>query len=198
MLADNALTTLDSAIEFLGIEREFDEDENDVTNTTNIVIAINVASAIIESYCRRKFRKQIHTEYFDRNREITLLEYPVQELISADGNPVHRSFYIDQDSGIVIMRSGRIGGIIEYEAGYVLPKDATDDEPRTLPHDIEYACNRLINEVFVDEDGYVMDINTLKLGDWSTGGGNRSISDVQSVIPADVTLMLELHRKVLL
>lgn len=198
MLAINALTTLDSAIEFLGIEREFDEDENDVTDTTSIVVAINVASAIIESYCRRKFRKQIHAEYFDRNREITLAEYPVHELISVDGNAIQRNYFIDKDSGVVIMRSGRIGGIVEYEAGYVLPKDATEDEPRTLPHDIEYACNRLINEVFVDEDGYVMDINTLKLGDWSVGGGNKSISDVQSVIPADVTLMLELHRKVLL
>lgn len=29
---------------------------------------------------------------------------------------------------------------VTYTAGYVLPKDGTDDEPRTLPYDVEHAC----------------------------------------------------------
>lgn len=228
MLAPNALTTVEAAAQFLGLEWldnntviehvETDEDGNEtivpetvlspenLQQHNRLILAINQASAMIERYCRRKFGMQTHKQLLRRaTDEIICEQYPVLQVLdenavddeTAEGEyPAHVS-YIDNDSGIVYLIC-KMKGTFDYVAGYVLPKDATDEQPRTLPYDLEQACFLIINEIFVDEMGYIKDANSLKLGDWQVNMGTGGAADVDALIPTGARCTLDLYRKVLM
>lgn len=155
----NALTTLIRVKQMLGIA---DNDE-DTTRDTIIVNMINAASAWFESKTGRKFGLSSYVERYTagNSQELCLRQYPIvsikQVKDTADGSvidPSAYSFAEDGHIGVVwkdngwAMRSHKYGLAndpcfsrrylqVEYTAGYVLPKDATPDNPQTLPSDIE-------------------------------------------------------------
>jgi hypothetical protein len=138
MLADNALTTLDEVKNRLSI--------NDDQFDSAIIRAINVASDRIERMCRRTFALKEHIYRVRQSAPMVFLpNLPVVEIISINDNPA-TGIEFDAETGM-IHKWFCSGGVIRYRAGYVLPKDATDTNKRTLPYDIEEACIRLVSHM---------------------------------------------------
>jgi hypothetical protein len=180
MLAPNALTTVDAAKSFLG-----------VTDDAGIETAINEASQMIETYCRRSFGVKEYSQRI-RHDDGGLDHYPVIGVFSFNGEPLSSSVYIEKDSGLI---DGCRSGDIVYTAGYVLPKDETPTNPRTLPYDVERACLQLVETLHVDGDGFISDAASLKIGDWSL---NTKGTNPGGFMPDDVRSTLDMYRRVLL
>lgn len=186
-LANNALTTLESAKTFLGI------DPTDTSLDDYLTFSINSASDMIESYCNRKFGLTVYKE-FKQGRGSTKLileNYPVvslNKLVINDQNIDVNEVIVLQDEGMLYRPNGGfpeytlVGGFlnprpddtqfnvyVEYSAGYVLPKDASDTNPRTLPYDIELACLRMLRIMKLDKqssEGQNLILKREQLGDW--------------------------------
>ena len=156
MLAANALTTLERMKLMLGLAGAEDEQ-------TDLIVAmlINKASAWIERLTGRHLGKQSYHQWYDADgsQELVLIEYPIIsiESIKEDGRLVDPGKYDFGQTGHIgvvyrddgWLRAGWRRGLaydivalkrvieVRYTAGYVLPKDATDDDPQTLPADLE-------------------------------------------------------------
>lgn len=126
-----------------------------------IELLINKASAWIERQTGRRLGRQSYHQWYDADgsQELVLLEYPIIsiESIKEDGrlvDPSRYDFGQTGDVGVVYrdegwLKAGWRRGLaydvvapkrvieVEYTAGYVLPKDATEDDPQTLPADLE-------------------------------------------------------------
>ncbi|OLN21712.1 hypothetical protein BTO30_13495 [Domibacillus antri] len=179
MLARNALTTVEEARRFLGL-----------TEDTGIERAINEASSIIETHCRRSFSVREYSQRIS-HQDFGLDGYPVINVLSFNGDPLPDDVYIDKVSGLIdTCRSGEI----VYTAGYVLPKDETADNPHTLPYDIERACLQLIDTLYVDADGFIGEASAIKIGDWSI---NQKGAVPGGFIPDDIRSTLDMYRRVL-
>lgn len=157
-LASNAMTTLEATMERLGIAPE-DADQATKNNLTRL---INSASAWVETITGRKFGKATYLQRYAApgHQELTLQQYPIRSVDHV--RDVENNVLIDPDSYDFTMTGdvgvlyrddgwvfrGYIAGLandyvaakryleVEYTAGYVLPKDATEDEPADLPADI--------------------------------------------------------------
>lgn len=218
MLAENALTTLENAKNYLGI------DLNDTSLDNNIYFYINSASAIIESYCERQFALKTYKELKQGAgfTKLILDNYPIVELTSlvVDGEPVDISAVtVFEDSGILYKPDGGfpsrvIGGsflhpipdqiqhniLVEYRAGYVLPKDATEDNPRTLPYDLEMACMRLIGIMKKDkevENGQNLILKREQIGDWLAEyePENKSTTTKLDYMDPDILNILDSYKR---
>ena len=156
MLAENALTTLERMKLMLEPSEIFDD-------RTNLVIEmlINKASSMIERQIGRHLGKQSYKQryYADGQQELVTIEYPIisVESIKENGTLVAPSLYDFSQTGNVgiiyrddgWLKVGYRRGLaydtvalskaieVCYTAGYVLPKDATEDNPQTLPADLE-------------------------------------------------------------
>ena len=158
-LADNALTTLETVKTMLGIEPDdVDPQRDDVL--TNL---INYASAWIESMTGRIFKQQTYVQRYAAAgaQELVLKQWPVTDVEYVKDTT---SGQIIPDTDYEYTEDGRIGVIykddgwtfqgytgglsydyllasryleFKYTAGYVLPKDATEDNPCTLPADLQ-------------------------------------------------------------
>ena len=171
-LADNALTTVDTVKDDLGITgTEFD---------SYIERQINVYSEKIEKYCKRRFKKQEYTEKYEGNNtlRLSLKNYPILSVSAltidteiVDVNDViisknQTNIYYGETSSNFSGKYNPLGfpknalraGIsytetnnilldteVTYTAGYVLPKDDGLPDPRTLPFDLEQACIDMVS-----------------------------------------------------
>ena len=157
-LAANAMTTLEDTMERLGIPPE----AADTAVKNNILRLIKSASAWIETITGRKFGKATYTHRYvaPGTQELVLTQYPIRAVeyvrdtehgVSID--PSSYDFTMTGDVGVLYRDEGwvfrgYIGGLandytaprryleVKFTAGYVLPKDATEDEPSDLPEDI--------------------------------------------------------------
>lgn len=156
MLAENAMTTLHRMKLMLGLPDVDDERTDEI-----VTLLINKASAWIERQTGRHLGKRSYHQWYDADgqQELVTLEYPIisVEYVKEDGKEVDPSRYDFTQSGNVgviyrdegWLKSGYRRGLaydivapkraieVSYEAGYVLPKDATEDNPQTLPADLE-------------------------------------------------------------
>lgn len=167
-LADNALSTLERLKQFNGIA------ETDTSQDFKLEFLINSASQEIENILGRKLEKSRYIEKVKGNNRLTIQvkNYPLLEVdsIKVNGATVNASDYSYKESGIIGGHrpwgsSGLYYGISQfmvqqsynieviYTAGYVLPKDETTEEPRTLPYDIEAAIFTMVNGVVALADG---------------------------------------------
>lgn len=159
-LADNALTTPDR----LMILQEFNYDQYDL-----VVVLINQASASIETELRRKLRKQTHSERITPtgSQELLLSQWPILQVdhVVIDGMDLEASAYSIENGGILYKDDGwpwrgyphglaydpravsRTVSVV-YTAGYILPKDATENAPCTLPADLEGLCMEMVQASF--------------------------------------------------
>ncbi len=155
MLADNALTTLERMKLMLGIEGD-DEKTNEI-----VELLINRASSWVERQTGRHLGRNKYHQWYDADgqQELVTIEYPIinVEYVKEEGKVVDPRLYdygqtanigvIYRDDGW--MKAGYRRGLsydivaikrvieVSYTAGYVLPKDATEDDPQTLPADLE-------------------------------------------------------------
>ena len=134
--------------------------ENEQTDLI-IEMLINRASSWVESMTGRHLGKQSYHQWYDADgaQELVLLEYPIVsiESIKEDGelvSPDRYDFGQTGHIGVVYrdegwLKAGWRRGLafdivapkrvieVSYTAGYVLPKDATENDPQTLPADLE-------------------------------------------------------------
>ena len=162
-LIDNALTTVDAVKEYLKITV--------ATYDSQIEQLINSVSALIKTFCDRKFGKNTYTEKIKGNSSTVIIvyEYPIIEISSIKVDDEEITDYEledkDKEIGIIYREScwnskylyygiipevvDRLRNIeIEYTAGYVLPKDDLNPDARNLPHDLEDICFRIIADYF--------------------------------------------------
>lgn len=136
------LTTIEKAKSMLGIPADDDSAEGQLT------LYLAAATSAIETYCRRSFRLQ---EYNDRKhdgtsgRYLLLQGYPILQVskVQIDGVDI-MDYEIVSDKGMLFRKDGWCAAdrqiTLTYTAGYVLPGDATADNPQTLPEALELAC----------------------------------------------------------
>lgn len=185
MLADNALTTLERMKLMLGLS-----DIEDERTDTIVTLLINRASSWIERQTGRHLGKRSYRQWYDADgqQELVTLEYPIisVEYVKEQGNVVDPSLYDyaqTGDVGVIYrddgwLKAGYRKGLaydiiapkrvieVSYTAGYVLPKDATDDDPQTLPADLEGLLWDIVSQTYTS------------LQNGSQGLSSFSISDV--------------------
>jgi len=185
MLANNALTTLERMKLMLGLSDIEDERVDEI-----VTMLINKASSLIERQTGRHLGKNSYHQFYDADgqQELVTIEYPIVsvESILENGKLVDPSRYdfgqtaevgvIYRDEGW--LKAGWRAGLafdivaskrvieVNYTAGYVLPKDATKDNPRTLPYDLEGLIWDMVSKAYTN------------LQNGSQGLTSFSISDV--------------------
>lgn len=185
MLAENALTTLDRMKIMLGLPDITDERTDEI-----VTLLINRASSWIERQTGRHLGKQSYRQWYDADgqQELVTIEYPIisVEYVKEDGKEVDPSCYDYAQTGNVgviyrddgWLKAGYRRGLaydviaskraieVSYTAGYVLPKDATTENPQTLPADLEGLLWDIVSQSYTN------------LQNGSQGLSSFSISDV--------------------
>lgn len=206
MLAENALTTLEKMKLMLGLSNIEDEKTDEI-----VAMLINRASSWIERQTGRHLGKctYIHRYDADGQQELVTVEYPIisVEYVKEDGKEVDPKLY-DYTQGAEVgviyrddgwLKAGYRKGLaydivapkraieVKYTAGYILPKDATEDEPRTLPYDLEGLLWDIVSQIYTN------------LQNGSQGLSSFSISDVTWNFDKDVKTewyqLLSLYRR---
>lgn len=129
------LTTVSRAKDMLGII--------DDSQDTQIEALIGVGTDAIEAYCRRQFGRRVHTETIERTagQYLQLRNYPIIEVTNVNRNGGQLKGWSEAvEKGMLIREDWPPDVTVEYEAGYVLPGDATEEVPANLPRSLEYAC----------------------------------------------------------
>lgn len=201
-LKENALTTLDAAKSYLGINPEDDDPQADVALTQ----LINAASAWLETQLGRKLKKQTYTQRYAApgTQSLVLEQWPILNIDYIrdryDGTEIE-DYEMEDDGEIgVVFREdgwtyrGHIGGLsydyiapkryleVRYTAGYVLPQDATEDEPSTLPADLEAVIWNMVAQQWAIIENDAAGLSAFSISDvsWTF---DKNISDTwQTVI----------------
>lgn len=147
MLAPNALSKLDTFKAFAGVSGSSED--------TKLEIILSGASAFIEKWTGRRFKKETRTEKINPSGDsarMYLRALPIVSVTSLtfDGSLLPTSDYVvANEAGFLSKVSGYWAkgvqtAVVVYEGGYVLPKDGGEDGSlRTLPYDIELAALKL-------------------------------------------------------
>lgn len=206
MLADNALTTLDRMKLMLGLADIEDERTDEI-----ITLLINRASSWIERQIGRHLGRHSYHQWYDADgqQELVLLEYPIisVEYVKQEGKIVDPETYDYAQTGEIgviyrdkgWLKAGYRRGLaydivapmrvieVSYTAGYVLPKDATADDPQTLPSDLEGLLWDMVSQIYTN------------LQNGSQGLSSFSISDVtwnfDKSIPESWKRLINLYRR---
>lgn len=167
-LKDNALTTVEDMLEFMGM----DPDATPQPVKNNLIRLINAYSDYVENATGRKFKQSKYTEKHESvgYQNLILREYPIVSIesirdITSNTNIAKSSYDWQQEGeiGVVYMdsgwpkkgyRAGLSGDIqllsrylkVVYTAGYILPKDATEESPATLPSDLQWVVWQLVQQ----------------------------------------------------
>lgn len=169
-LAPNALTTLEAVMEQIGVEKE----TASVAVMNNVARLINAASAWLETIIGRKLGRAEYTQRYaaSGSQELVLQQWPIRAveyvrdtLNGADIIAESYDITMSGDVGIIFRDTGwlflgYVGGLandftaarhyleVKYTAGYILPKDATEDEPADLPADLEGVIWGIVEQEF--------------------------------------------------
>lgn len=169
-LGENALTTLEDTMTFLGIEAS--DEGVDALAMDNIIFCINAASGYIEKQTGRKFGRRKYQERHEGTggQKLVLGHYPVKKIFSikdlASGGNIGKGEYWMEDEGElgIVYRDGgwpkagypsglandmamaRKNIAVSYMAGYILPKDGTEEAPSDLPYDLQHAVWSMVQQ----------------------------------------------------
>lgn len=169
-LASNALTTLETVKEMLGMPVE--ESASQVDNV--LIRLINAASAWVETMTERKLGRSDYRQKCrgTGSQELVLQHYPIVSVdsvteIGSGKVLASASYNFDEKGEIGVLYreegwpyrgypAGLSGDyiapqrylLVQYTAGYVLPKDATEDSPCTLPADLENLVWEMVEQEY--------------------------------------------------
>lgn len=203
-LRDNALTTLEAVKTYLGI----DPKEKDGQRDAALVQLINAASAWLETRLGRKLGRQDYQERHTApgSQRLTLEQYPIRSIakITDTDNSTEVTGYDfaeEAEIGVVYKEDGwtyrgHIGGLsgdyiaprryllVEYTAGYILPKDGTRQEPADLPADLEAVIWNMVAQQWAIIENDAAGLSAFSISDvhWTF---DKNISDTwQTIISA--------------
>jgi len=186
MLANNALTTLDRMKLMLSLD-----DETDEGTCALVELLINKASSWVERQVGRPLGKNTYREFYeaDGQQELVTLKYPIisVDYVKEAGRLVPPELYdygqtanigvIYRDDGWLRAgyRRGLANDIVEtkrnievrYTAGYVLPKDATEEEPQTLPADLEGLVWDMVSQAYANMQNGSQGLKSFSISDVS-------------------------------
>lgn len=141
---------------------------------------INEVSAEVESYIKRPLGKQEYNEFvtLSTNPQIQLTHRPIREVLEINSQyPITVNDVMNYTDKMSLeegtLQVGRalpmtrtyvglarypqhslLRAMVKYEAGYVLPQDATEDNPSDLPADIKGVVKRTCVQLFNDAYDY--------------------------------------------
>ena len=188
-LADNALTTLEDVKTMLGIAPDDVNEQRDAM----LVNLINYASAWIERMTGRKLGKQTYVQRYVASgaQELVMLQWPIISVEyvkdTTDGNiipPDDYDYTVDGEIGVLYKDNGwgfrgYIAGLaydyilasryleVKYTAGYVLPKDATENDPCTLPADLKGVIWGIVEQEFAIAQNGAQGLSAFSISDVS-------------------------------
>lgn len=194
-LAANALTTLQRMKLMLGLSDVADERIDEI-----ITLLINKASAWVERQTGRHLGKQSYRQWYqaDGQQELVTEEYPIisVEYIKEAGALVDPSLYDFGQTGNVgviyrddgWLRASYRAGLafdsvatkrnieVSYTAGYVLPKDATEDDPQTLPADLEGLIWEIVGQAYTNLQNGSLGLSSFTISDvtWIFDKGSKA------------------------
>lgn len=188
-LAANALTTLEDMKTMLGIS----PDDADPQRDAVIVNLINSVSAWVERMTGRNLGKQTYTQQYiaSGTQELVLLQWPiisveyVKDTSGGDAIPTSEyDFNVTGNIGVLYKDNGwplrgYRGGLaydmvapmrcleVKYTAGYTLPKDATDEDPCTLPADLQGVVWGAVSQEFATMQNGAQGLSAFSISDVS-------------------------------
>lgn len=195
MLAENALTTLERMKLMLGLSGIEDEKTDMI-----VEMLINRASSWIERQTGRHLGKHSYTQWYDADgqQELVTIEFPIVsvEYVRQDGDLVAPDSYDytqTSDIGVIYrdegwLKAGYRRGLaydiaaskrnieVKYTAGYVLPKDATEDNPQTLPADLEGLVWDMVSQAYTNLQNGSQGLTSFSISD-VTWNFDKSTSD---------------------
>lgn len=220
-LKDNALTTLDTLKNELGIKPT---DESDEERDKKLCRKINTYSDLIENVTGRIFKLQTYTEKYQGSNTQTILlnNKPVTNIVSVtqDGETIESTEYQllgkhdnkrrlfknsgwkQSSYGYLMTPQRKFGDFdieITYEAGYILPYDENyPEKPRTLPYDIE---NAILTFICVDmsQEGSSQGLKGFKISDvsWDFGNPFENLTTMKQMSPKAYNTILTYRNRVL-
>lgn len=206
LLADNALTTLEDVMEFLGMDESGEGVPDLVKN--DLEKLINGASGYIETMTGRRFGRRHYKErhYGSGSQELCLGQYPIVEVLQVvdtdNGLPLSPGSYSLLEYGHVGVvyreegwaRRGYVSGLagdmtagrrylqVDYTAGYVLPKDASTECPSDLPYDLQHAVWQMVSQQWAAISNGACGLSAFSISDISWTFDKEPGSQVQDVI----------------
>lgn len=186
-LRENVLTTLEAVKVSMGL----DPNEKDTQMDAALTQLINAASAWLESKLGRKLGRQTYTENkaATGTQRLTLEQFPIISITSVtdtiSGTAVDGFDFSDEGENGIVFREdgwtyqGHIGGLsydfiaprrylqVVYTAGYILPKDATTDEPATLPADLEAIVWNIVAQQWAIAENDAAGLSAFSISDVS-------------------------------
>ncbi len=206
LLAGNALATLEDVMALIGIDPE-DEDAPEGAEGC-IERMINAASSYIETMTGRRFARQDYVErhYGSGSQELCLEQYPIVRIERITDTENDRdlspgSYSIDEAGRIgVVYRDegwavrGYTGGLagdmtmgrrylkVAYTAGYILPKDATEEQPSDLPYDLQSIAWQMVQQQWTLASNGAHGLAAFSISDVSWTFDRELGSQVQDVI----------------
>ena len=206
LLAENALTTLDEVMEFMGMDPEDETIPKLVKN--NLERLINGASSYIETMTGRKFGRQSYQEnhYGSGSQELCLEQYPIVEIeqivdsvsktkIAPESYSISEYGHIGvvyRDEGwlyegyIAGLANDKVAGKrylqVSYTAGYILPKDATEENPSDLPYDLQFVVWQMVEQQWQIASNGANGLSAFSISDISWTFDKELNSQVQEVI----------------
>ena len=202
LLANNAMTTLSDLMDFLGMPDADDAIKN------NLERLINAASGYIETMTNRRFAKKEYAEnhFPSGDQELCLNQYPIRSVKQVkdtdSGAIIEADSYSCEDTGEigVLYRDsgwnlrGYYGGLsndmvavkrclrVTYEAGYIMPKDGTEETPSDLPYDLQYAVWQMVQQQWNLASNGANGLSAFSVSDVSWTFDKALSTQVQSVI----------------
>lgn len=190
-------------MEFIGMDPQDKDIPDPVKN--NLERLINASSSYIETMTNRKFGRQEYIENHHGSgwQELCLNQYPVRVVASVMDvenkqlvDPGSYSFEDTGEIGVLFRDAGwadrsYLGGLaydkvapkrylrVSYSAGYILPKDATEEQPSDLPYDLQYIIWQMVQQQW----------NLAKNG--ANGLASFSISDVSWTFDKELSTQVQ-------
>lgn len=129
------LTTVLRTKEFIGL--------TDESQDARIEELINVGTNAIEMYCRRMFVRAVYEEVHEETegQYLQLRNFPIASVINVARNGGQlKGWKTAKEKGLLIRSDWPPDVSVEYEGGYTLPADGTEERPTDLPRALEAAC----------------------------------------------------------
>lgn len=190
-----------------------------------IIMYINGASSAIESYIGYSLGNQPYLEMKRGRggRKLVLDNYPITSLESINVNGSEwdlAPIRIQKEKGMLIHTQQNFPQeitkvstfldphfeetvyniIVEYQAGYILPKDATPETPSNLPFDIQMICLRILSNLIKEQEvgaGKNLLMKREQIGDWyAEYEQETATNDGTQILSADSMKVLDIYKRV--